>query len=172
MLPVSEFIDQDHINNPCTRVQFAADACPPLSVLGHATATTPLLDQPLKGPVYFRSNGGDRELPDIVADLQGPIHVTLVGFVDAVPVKGTEQARIRTRFQNVPDAPVTQVHDEPLRRRETGPAGKQPQPLRRPTAGRSSPSPPRTAWCGTPSRGSRRVAGKNRAAPPIYHRNT
>ena len=107
MLPVSEFIDQDHINNPCTRVQFAAEACPPLSVLGHATATTPLLDQPLKGPVYFRSNGGDRELPDIVADLRGPIHVILVGFVDAVPVKGTEQARIRTRFQNVPDAPVT-----------------------------------------------------------------
>ena len=107
MLPVSEFIDQDHINNPCTRVQFAADACPPLSVLGSATATSPLLDQPLKGPVYFRSNGGDRELPDIVADLKGPIHVILVGFVDAVPVKGTEGARIRTRFQNVPDAPVT-----------------------------------------------------------------
>jgi hypothetical protein len=106
-LPVSEFIDQDHINNPCTRVQFAANSCPPLSVLGQATATTPLLDEPLKGPVYFRSNGGDRELPDIVADLRGPIHVILVGFVDAVPVKGTEGARIRTRFQNVPDAPVT-----------------------------------------------------------------
>lgn len=107
ILPSSQFIDQDHINNPCTRVQFAADACPPNSILGHATAHTPLLDQPLKGPVYFRSNGGDRELPDIVADLHGPINVILVGWVDAVQKKGTETSRVRTRFANVPDAPVT-----------------------------------------------------------------
>ncbi len=107
LLPASEFIDQDHINNPCTRVQFREGKCPKLSILGRATAITPLLDQPLKGPVYFRSNGGDRELPDIVADLRGQIHVTLVGFVDAVQIKGTERSRIRTRFMNVPDAPVT-----------------------------------------------------------------
>jgi hypothetical protein len=107
VLPPSEFIDQNHINNPCTRVQFAANACPPLSVLGTATATTPLLDQPLSGPVYFRSNGGERELPDVVADLHGPIHVILVGFVDAVHKKGSEQSRIRTTFADVPDAPVT-----------------------------------------------------------------
>jgi hypothetical protein len=106
ILPVSEFIDQDHINSPCTRVQFNAENCPPLSILGTATATTPLLDEPLKGKVYFRSNGGERELPDIVADLRGKIRVILVGFVDAVPVKGTELSRIRTRFANVPDAPV------------------------------------------------------------------
>ena len=107
VLPPSEFIDQNHINNPCTRVQFNANACPPLSILGTATATTPLLDQPLTGPVYFRSNGGERELPDVVADLHGPIHVILVGFVDAVHKKGSEQSRIRTTFANVPDAPVT-----------------------------------------------------------------
>jgi hypothetical protein len=106
ILPKSEFIDQDHINNPCTRVQFNAGNCPKLSVLGTATAVTPLLDQPLRGPVYFRSNGGARELPDIVADLHGPIHITLVGFVDAVTRKGAETSRIRTRFMNVPDAPV------------------------------------------------------------------
>jgi hypothetical protein len=107
ILPSSQFIDQDHINNPCTRVQFNENNCPKLSVLGQATAITPLLDEPLKGPVYFRSNGGERELPDIVADLHGPIRVTLVGFIDSVPVKGTELARLRTRFMNVPDAPVT-----------------------------------------------------------------
>ncbi|HEY6730031.1 MAG TPA: hypothetical protein VI039_03295, partial [Solirubrobacterales bacterium] len=106
-LPTSEFIDQDHINNPCTRVQFNADQCPPLSILGTARAQTPLLDQPLEGPVYFRSNGGDRELPDIVADLHGPFRIILVGWVDSVPVKGTELARLRTRFVNLPDAPVS-----------------------------------------------------------------
>ena len=107
LLPASEFIDQDHINNPCTRVQFKEDRCPKLSILGKVTATTPLLDQPLKGNVYFRSNGGERELPDIVADLRGQIHATIVGFVDSVPVEGTELARLRTRFASVPDAPVT-----------------------------------------------------------------
>ena len=107
-LPTSQFIDQDHINNPCTRVQFNADACPALSILGSARAITPLLDQPLEGPVIFRSNGGERELPDIVADLKGGgLRVILVGFVDSVPVKGTELARLRTRFLRVPDAPVT-----------------------------------------------------------------
>ncbi|HET7446130.1 MAG TPA: hypothetical protein VFJ57_15895 [Solirubrobacterales bacterium] len=107
LLPASEFIDNAHVNNPCTRVQFNANACPPGSVLGTATAYTPLLDQPLTGPVYFRSNGGERDLPDLVADLNGQVHVTLVGFIDSVPIKGTEKSRVRTRFQSVPDAPVS-----------------------------------------------------------------
>jgi hypothetical protein len=107
ILPSSEFIDQSHINNPCTRVQFNENACPASSILGTARAITPLLDQPLEGPVYFRSNGGERQLPDIVADLHGPIHIILVGFIDSVQKKGTEISRVRTRFQNVPDAPVT-----------------------------------------------------------------
>jgi hypothetical protein len=107
ILPSSEFIDQSHINNPCTRVQFNENACPANSILGTARAITPLLDQPLEGPIYFRSNGGERELPDIVADLHGQIHITLVGFIDSVQKKGTEISRVRVRFQNVPDAPVT-----------------------------------------------------------------
>ena len=107
ILPSSEFIDQSHINNPCTRVQFNENACPPSSILGTVRAITPLLDQPLEGPIYFRSNGGERELPDIVADLHGAIHITLVGFIDSVQKKGTEISRVRVRFQNVPDAPVT-----------------------------------------------------------------
>jgi hypothetical protein len=109
ILPSSEFIDQSHINNPCTRVQFNANQCPPGSILGHATATSPLLDQPLSGPIYFRSNGGERELPDIVADLNGQIHIILVGFVDSVHKKGSEVSRVRVRFQNVPDAPVAKA---------------------------------------------------------------
>jgi hypothetical protein len=106
LLPQSQFIDNAHISTPCTRVQFDAGNCPKGSILGRAKATTPLLDKPLKGPVYFRSNGGDRELPDIVADLHGAIHVTLVGYIDSVKT-GPETSRVRTRFLHVPDAPVT-----------------------------------------------------------------
>jgi hypothetical protein len=107
ILPSSEFIDNAHINNPCTRVQFNESKCPKGSILGRAEAKTPLLEKPLKGPVYFRSNGGARELPDIVADLHGQIHITLVGYIDSVHKKGSEISRVRTRFLHVPDAPVT-----------------------------------------------------------------
>jgi hypothetical protein len=100
-LPPSEQIENAHINNPCTRVQFAAEACPKKSILGRAKAWTPLLDQPLEGNVYFRSNGGERELPDLVADLRGQFRIVLVGFID------TKGKRIRTTFANVPDAPVS-----------------------------------------------------------------
>jgi hypothetical protein len=106
LLPGTEIIDNAHIQSPCTRVQFNADACPPKSILGTAKAFSPLLDRPLEGPVYFRSNGSERLLPDIVADLHGQIDIVLVGFIDTVQGKG-ESARIRTTFANVPDAPVS-----------------------------------------------------------------
>jgi hypothetical protein len=101
LLPKAMQIDNARINNPCTRVQFNAEACPKGSILGTAKAFTPLLDQPLEGKVYFRSNGGERELPDIVADLRGQFRIILVGFIDS------RNARIRTRFLGVPDAPVS-----------------------------------------------------------------
>lgn len=103
-LPPSEFIDNAHINNPCTRVQFNANQCPPSSVLGTAKAVSPLLDESLQGPVYFRANGGERKLPDVVADLKGQFEIVLVGFVDTATPK--TNPRIRTTFANVPDAPV------------------------------------------------------------------
>jgi hypothetical protein len=69
-------------------------------------AYSPLLEKPLEGPVYFRSNGGERKLPDLVASLGGQIHVNLVGFIDSVKA-GKEGSRVRTRFAEVPDAPVS-----------------------------------------------------------------
>jgi len=101
LLPPTLQIDNASIQNPCTRVQFAANACPKGSILGRAKAFSPLLDRPLEGPVYFRSNGGERLLPDLVADLRGQVDIVLVGGVSAV------HRRIRTVFANVPDAPVS-----------------------------------------------------------------
>ena len=101
-LPHSEFLDQAHIGTVCTRVQFAANACPAGSIYGHAKAVTPLLDYPLEGPVYLRSS--DHELPDLVVALRGPdsqpIDVDLVGRIDS------KNGGIRTTFEAVPDAPV------------------------------------------------------------------
>jgi hypothetical protein len=112
VLPKGMLIAEAHVNNPCTRVQFNSgpvpgEACPPKSVLGHAKVWTPLLEAPEEGPVYFRSNGGERELPDLVVALRGQIPVQLVGFIDSVGKKGAEVRRVRTRFQSVPDAPIS-----------------------------------------------------------------
>lgn len=107
ILPRSEFIDPERVANPCTRPQFSEGKCPKDSILGTAKAFTPLLDKPLTGKVYFRANGGERELPDIVADLNGQVHFVLVGHVDAVVKKGTDISRIRNTFASVPDAPVS-----------------------------------------------------------------
>ncbi|HEX4670283.1 MAG TPA: hypothetical protein VH275_09975 [Solirubrobacterales bacterium] len=98
-LPHSEFLAQSHIKTICTRVQFAAGTCPQGSIYGKARAITPLLDKPLEGPVYLRSSSNP--LPDLVADLNGQIHIVLVGRVDSV------KGGIRNSFEAVPDAPVT-----------------------------------------------------------------
>jgi hypothetical protein len=112
VLPKGLFIDNAHINNPCTRVQFNSkpvpgEGCPASSVLGAAKAWTPLLEKPEEGKIYFRSNGGERELPDLVVALRGQIPVQLVGFIDSVGKKGAEVTRVRDRFVSVPDAPVS-----------------------------------------------------------------
>ena len=100
-LPRSAFLDQAHIRTICTRVQFAADSCPPGAIYGKATAFTPLLDEPLTGPVYLRSS--DNNLPDFVADLQGIVDVEAVARIDS---KG---GGIRATFPLVPDAPISKV---------------------------------------------------------------
>lgn len=103
VLPRSEFIENAHFNSICTRVQFAARACPAGSEYGYAVAKTPLFEAPLEGPVYLRSAPG-RKLPDVVAALRGPasqpVEVDLDGHVDSL------HGRLRTTFAVVPDAPV------------------------------------------------------------------
>jgi hypothetical protein len=108
-LPPTEIVDNAHLGNPCTRPEFDAGACPAKSLLGHARVFSTLLDQPLEGPVYFRANGGEYPLPDIVMDLDGQVHLVLVGHVDAVHRKHSETSRLRTTFSVVPDAPVSRV---------------------------------------------------------------
>jgi hypothetical protein len=100
-LPRSAFLEQAHIRTICTRVQFAADKCPPGSVYGHVVATTPLFEEPLKGPVYLRSSNND--LPDMVLDLHGLVDVEVAARIDSV------RGGIRATFPRAPDAPLTKV---------------------------------------------------------------
>jgi hypothetical protein len=103
-LPPSAFLEQAHIRTICTRVQFNAGAgngaqCPKASIYGRARAISPLLDEPLKGPVFLRSS--NNELPDLVAALHSrKVDINLVGRIDSL------NGRIRTTFSSPPDAPV------------------------------------------------------------------
>jgi hypothetical protein len=99
-LPRSEFLANAHIGTVCTRVQYVKDQCPAKSVYGYARAFTPLLDEPLEGPVYLRSS--EHKLPDLVAALHsGRIEIDLAGKIDS------PDGRIRNTFEAVPDAPVS-----------------------------------------------------------------
>jgi hypothetical protein len=100
-LPRSAFLDQAHIRTICTRVQFAADSCPAAAQYGFVKAWTPLLEDPLEGPVYLRSSS--HKLPDLVFDLRGQIDVEVASRIDSV------NGGIRARIESAPDAPLTKV---------------------------------------------------------------
>jgi hypothetical protein len=100
-LPKSTFLEQGHLNNICTRVQFAAEACPKGSVYGQVRAFTPILDEPLEGPVLLRSS--DNELPDLVFDLHGLVDVEAVARIDS------KEGAIRATVEGIPDAPIDKV---------------------------------------------------------------
>jgi len=98
-LPHSLFLDQSHIRTVCTRVQLAARQCPSAAVYGRATAVSPLLDKPLRGPVYLVSS--DHTLPDLVADLRGQVNVRLYGVISS------KRGGLKTVFNGLPDVPVS-----------------------------------------------------------------
>jgi hypothetical protein len=100
-LPRSAFLDQSHIRTICTRVQFAADECPNAARYGYIKAWTPLLDEPLQGPVWLRSS--DHKLPDLVFDLHGLVDVEVATRLDSI------RGGIRAKVEDSPDAPISRV---------------------------------------------------------------
>ena len=106
--PHSEFIEQGHFRTICTRVQFAAgqgfgSQCPKGSVYGQIKVWTPLLSEPLKGPVYLRSS--NHNLPDAVFALRSPIgiQIELATRIDST------HGRLRAIVAGAPDAPVSRA---------------------------------------------------------------
>jgi hypothetical protein len=74
--------------------------CPPASIVGHAKATVPNLTQPLEGPTYFVSHGGEA-FPSLTFLLQGNnITIKLIGSTFI------KNGITSTTFKTVPDAPV------------------------------------------------------------------
>jgi hypothetical protein len=77
-------------------------ACPPASIVGHATATTPVLPVGLSGPAYFVSHGGEA-FPDLIIVLQG--YGTTVHLVGSTFINEKTGVTSST-FKTIPDVPV------------------------------------------------------------------
>jgi hypothetical protein len=92
------------LQHACTAAQFEANpaGCPPASVVGHATAITPVLPVPVTGPAYFVSYGGAK-FPELVIVLQGyGVTIDLHGetFISKAGITSST-------FHQVPDVPIT-----------------------------------------------------------------
>ncbi len=91
------------LQKACTAATFEANPanCPAASVVGHATAITPVLPVPLNGPAYFVSHGGEA-FPSLIVVLQGyGVTVDLVGTTFI-----SKQGITSSTFKQVPDVPV------------------------------------------------------------------
>jgi hypothetical protein len=91
------------LQKACTAAQFQSNpaGCPAASMVGHATAITPLIPVPLTGPAYFVSYGGAK-FPELVIVLQGyGVTLDLHGetFINKAGITSST-------FHTVPDAPV------------------------------------------------------------------
>jgi hypothetical protein len=92
------------LQKACKAVVFEANPaeCPAASVVGHASASTPILPTPLTGPAYFVSHGGEA-FPSLIVVLQGYGDVT----IDLVGSTYINKAGITSStFKTVPDVPV------------------------------------------------------------------
>ncbi len=92
------------LRKACLAATFEADPadCPADSIVGHATATTPIVPEPLTGPAYFVSHGGEA-FPSLIIVLQGyGFTIDLVGSTFINEKTGITSST----FKTVPDVPV------------------------------------------------------------------
>ena len=175
ILPPSELLDNAHFRTICTRARYAAgagfgSACPRGSVYGHARVWTPLLAEPLSGPVYLRSSR--HLLPDLVLALRGQIEIEAVGRIDSVRLGRRRRGSAPcSRASPTPRSPTRSSRCGAARRAcwSTAPtsaaAGTEPVCASGPATAASRKS---TRWCGRTAAGrAARSATAGTAAPRL-----
>ncbi|MBF6618771.1 MAG: hypothetical protein ITG02_00890, partial [Patulibacter sp.] len=112
-LPLAVALDPNNAKALCEPAQAAAGGCPAESIVGDATATTPLLDVPVAGPVYFvkgyRTSESGRQiatLPKLFMTLAGQ-GIKINVWADSSVSGPVGKQKLETTFKDVPDVPIS-----------------------------------------------------------------
>jgi hypothetical protein len=95
LLPPDLGVDLVRLNDSCSIPAFQAAACPPALFIGSAIATSPLLTEPLTGPVVLVQG---LSIPNLGLNLAGPLALNLQGIL------GLEGS---VTFSGLPDIPIS-----------------------------------------------------------------
>ncbi len=97
------------LQKACVAATYEANpySCPAASKVGTATVTTPVLPQPLKGPAYLVSHGGEA-FPDLDLLLEGDNGVKVI-LESHTSIKG---GITTSNFFSIPDVPVSKFELE------------------------------------------------------------
>lgn len=85
----------------CTSAVYAANRCPKAAITATATAISPLVAQPLRGPVYLITDRG--RVPALKVQLRGPVSIDLTGSISFAKGAGG----LITTFNGIPDLALT-----------------------------------------------------------------
>jgi hypothetical protein len=101
LLPTGVGASNDALARFCPGEVFAAGGCPDEAVLGSARAASPLLSEPLSGPVVLVAPPVSGQLPVLGLDLRGQLQLQLLGsFVVTAAGPGNQ-------FSGLPDIPIS-----------------------------------------------------------------
>ncbi|HEX7058824.1 MAG TPA: hypothetical protein VF176_03145 [Solirubrobacterales bacterium] len=98
-LPRTLAIDQRHLGNICAKSELIAKHCEGRQTIGSAWVKTPLLDQPLAGPVYAVSGYGI--LPHLAFILGGQVMI-----VPEAESSSVGKGNLQTVVPVIPDVPI------------------------------------------------------------------
>jgi hypothetical protein len=103
-LPVGLGANPDAVyKNTCLKENFANGTCGANSIIGSATAVSPIIPDPLTGPVYLVQLPG-QVLPGLAVSLHGLIDMPIT------IVNGTKGGRLTSTVRDIPDVPLTSFH--------------------------------------------------------------
>jgi len=103
LLPPGVGGDNDQLGMTCSLANFEAHTCPASTIVGEATAESPLQEEALSGPMALVTNpeGG---LPLLGLDLEGALALQLFGNLSILPVDSGFETRVI--FDDLPDIPI------------------------------------------------------------------
>ena len=98
-LPLGLSAGRKALSNTCPQADFAAGTCAATSRVGTATAVSPIIPDPMSGPVYLVAVPGD--LPALAVSLHGLIDLPLL------IVNSLDKGQMTSTVQSIPDVPLT-----------------------------------------------------------------